>query len=57
MSRPKKEERRFPKGDPREGMTSEEWHDTLPVWKPGMTIALSYPKGTAPKKPKKKGKK
>jgi hypothetical protein len=45
-----KEPKRFPKGDPREGMTSEEWHKTLPVYEPGMTIAVSFPKGTGPKR-------
>ncbi len=49
----KQDEDRFPKGDPREGMTSEEWHKTLPVYKKGMTIAISFPKGTLPKKGKK----
>jgi hypothetical protein len=49
-----KDEKRFPKGDPREGMTAEEWTKTLPVYEPGMTIAVSFPKGTAPQKPENK---
>ncbi len=47
-----KEPKRFPKGDQREGMTAEEWRKTLPVYQEGMTIAISFPAGTLPKKPK-----